>query len=225
MTLKERAMAKQKNGSAFTRANETPFHARGPGERRSVAMGRSGMVATAHPLATAAGLWALERGGNAMDAALAAAGVCAVVLPAMCGLGGDCFLLYYDAKTGDVTALNGSGAAPHAATPERYAERGHIARMPLTGPLSVGIPGAVDAYFTAFERWASLRMSDLLRPAEQYARNGFALTPDGADVIGNSAETHKNQPGAWAKTFLKGGKHAPHTGQILKNEDLADSIG
>src|SRR5215472_14594099 len=144
--LKERTMAKQKDGSLFTRANEKPFHARGPGERRSVAMGRSGMVATAHPLATAAGLWALERGGNAMDAALAAAGVCGVVLPASCGLGGDCFLLYYDAKTQTVTGLNGSGAVPMTATPDLYRERGHRSRMPLSGPLSVGIPGAVDAY-------------------------------------------------------------------------------
>src|SRR3954469_18756214 len=150
-------MAKQKNGSRFIRANEIPFHARGPGERRGVAMGRSGMVATQHSLATAAGLWALERGGNAMDAALAAAGVCGVVLPAMSGLGGDCFLLYYDAKTEKVTALNGSGAAPQTATPDLYKERGHISRMPSRGPLSVGIPGAVDAYFTAFERWGSIR--------------------------------------------------------------------
>ena len=96
-------MTRSKNGSGPSRASDRPFHARGPGERRNVAMGRSGMVATQHPLATAAGLWALERGGNAMDAALAAAGVCCVVLPASCGLGGDCFLLYYDAKTQTVT--------------------------------------------------------------------------------------------------------------------------
>lgn len=217
-------MTRSKNGGP-PRASDRPFHARGPGERRNVAMGRSGMVATQHPLATAAGLWALERGGNAMDAALAAAGVCGVVLPAMCGLGGDCFLLYYDAKAQKVTALNGSGAAPRKATPELYKERGHIAKMPGRGPLSVGIPGAVGAYFEAFERWGSIRMSDLLRPAEQYARHGFALTPDGADVIGNHADILKEQPGGAAKTLLKRGKEAPHTGQILKNEDLAETIG
>ncbi len=217
-------MARQKNGSDADRASEIPFHARGSGERRNVAMGRSGMVATAHPLATAAGLWALERGGNAMDAALAAAGVCCVVLPASCGLGGDCFLLHYDAKTQKVTAVNGSGGAPMAATPARYQEHGHISKMPLNGPLSVGIPGAVDAYFTAFERWGSIRMSDLLRPAEQYARQGFALTPHGAEMIESQMERLKQQPGGAAKTLLKDGKHAPHTGQILKNEDLADSI-
>ncbi len=216
-------MAK-KQDTPFSRANATPFAARGPGERRGVAMGRGGMVATAHPLATAAGLWALERGGNAMDAALAAAGVCGVVLPAMCGLGGDCFLLYYDAKKQTVTAMNGSGAAAAAMTPDAYAERGHIAKMPTRGPLSVGIPGAVHTYFAAHERWASIRMSDLLRPAEQYARTGYALTPDGADIIANSMDSLADQPGAWAKTFLKGGKHAPHTGQILKNEDLADTL-
>ena len=109
---KERTVTRSKNGSGPSRASDLPFHARGPGERRNVAMGRSGMVAAQHPLATAAGLWALERGGNAMDAALAAAGVCGVVLPASCGLGGDCFLLYYDAKTQNVTGVNGSGAVP-----------------------------------------------------------------------------------------------------------------
>ncbi len=224
MSSKERTVTRQSNGSGPSRASDRPFHARGSGERRSIAMGRSGMVATAHPLATAAGLWALERGGNAMDAALAAAGVCAVVLPASCGLGGDCFLLYYDAKTRKVTGVNGSGAAPLAASPGLYKERGHISRMPGRGPLSVGVPGAVDAYFTAFERWGSIRMSDLLRPAEQYARQGFALTPGGAAMIGEQAEMLKAQPGDGAHTLLKGGKYAPHAGQILKNEDLANSI-
>ncbi|MCA1669742.1 MAG: gamma-glutamyltransferase [Thermomicrobia bacterium] len=217
-------MTRQSNGSGPARVSDLPFHARGPGERRGVAIGRGGMVATAHPLATAAGLWALERGGNAMDAAIAAAGVCAVVLPASCGLGGDCFLLYYDAKTQKVTGVNGSGAAPRTATPARYQERGHISRMPGRGPLSVGVPGAVDAWFTAFERWGSIRWSDLLRPAEQYARNGFALTPHLAAMIGESADMLKAQAGGGAKTLLKGGKHAPHTGQILKNGDLADAI-
>ena len=218
-------MTRSKNGSGPTRASDRPMHARGPGERRNVAMGRSGMVATAHPLATAAGIWALERGGNAMDAALAAAAVCGVVLPASCGLGGDCFLLHYDAKEQRVTALNGSGAAPQSASPGLYKERGHISRMPLSGPLSISVPGAVDAYFTAFERWGTIRMSDLLRPAEQYARQGFALTPHGAEMIGNQRDRLMAQPGGAASTLLKGGKHAPHTGQILKNEDLADTIG
>jgi len=217
-------VTRSKNGNTPSRASDRPFHARGPGERRNVAMGRGGMVATEHPLATAAGLWALERGGNAMDAALAAAGVCGVVLPAMCGLGGDCFLLYYDAKTQNVTAVNGSGAAPQTATLDLYRERGHIAKMPVRGPLAVGIPGAVDAYFTAFERWGSIRMSDLLRPAEQYARTGFALTPHGAGMIGDHADVLRNQPGGAAKALLKGGTDAPRTGHILRNEDLADSI-
>lgn len=228
MVSKEGIVRRNNNGSnpdpALSRANDLPLHARGIGERRNVAMGRSGMVATQHPLATAAGLWALERGGNAVDAALAAAGVCGVVLPASCGLGGDCFLLYYDAKAQTVTAVNGSGAAPMGATTDYYHEHGYIAKMPTRGPLSVGIPGAVDAYFTAFERWGSIRISDLLRPAEQYARTGYALTPSGASMIGEYAEILKEQPGGAAKTLLKGGKDAPRTGHILKNEDLADSI-
>lgn len=216
-------MAMATNGGV-ARPGDTPFHARGMGERRNVAIGRGGMVATAHPLATAAGIWALERGGNAMDAALAAAGVCAVVLPASCGLGGDCFLLHYDAKTGAVTGINGGGLAPQAATPEAYKARGYIARMPFVGPLSVSVPGAVHAYFAAYERWGSIRMSDLWRPAEQYARSGFALTPHGAEIIAAHADLFRAEPGTAAKTFLKDGKTAPRTGQILKNEDLADTL-
>ncbi len=208
----------------IARPGNTPLHARGPGTERAVAMARGGMVATNHPLATAAGLWALQRGGNATDAALAAAGVCAVVLPAMCGLGGDCFILHYDAKTGAVTSVNGSGAAPMTATPEAYRERGHIAQMPLDGPLSVGVPGAVHAWYAASERWGAIEMSDLLRPAEEYARQGFPLTPDGAYITAAEMGRLRAQPGDAAKTYLQDGRTAPHTGQLLRNEPLADTF-
>jgi len=210
--------------SGAARPGSTPLHARGAGTRRATAMARGGMVATNHPLATAAGLWALQRGGNATDAALAAAGVCAVVLPAMCGLGGDCFILHYDAKTGNVTSVNGSGAAPMAATPDAYRERGHIAQMPLDGPLSVGVPGSVHAWYTASERWGAIEMRDLLRPAEEYARQGFPLTPDGAYITATEMDRLRVQPGAAAKTFLQDGRTAPHTGQLLRNEPLADTL-
>ena len=210
--------------SELTRPSSTPLHARGYGARRTMAIARGGMVATNHPLATAAGLWALQRGGNATDAALAAAGVCGVVLPAMCGLGGDCFILHYDAKTGAVTSINGSGAAPMTATPEVYRDHGHIAQMPLDGPLSVSVPGAVRAYYDASERWGTIEMRDLLRPAEEYARNGFPLTPDGAHTIASEMDRLMTQSGDAAKTFLKDGTAVPHAGAILRNEALADTL-
>ena len=122
---------------------------------RSPVVARGGMVATGHPLATAAGLDALRLGGNAMDAAIAAALTTAVVLPAMCGLGGDAFFIHADGQTGDVTALNGSGIAPRALSRDYFVSRGY-AKMPFYGPLSMGVPGAVDAFFVAIERWCKL---------------------------------------------------------------------
>ncbi len=206
------------------RTGDTPFSARGPGERRNVAVGRGGMVAAAHPLAVAAGLWALGRGGNAMDTALAAAWVTGVVLPGMCGVGGDCFILHYDAKSQKVTSVNGSGAAPLAASLDEYNRRGHVYKMPTDGPLSVSVPGAVRAYYDAHERWGSIRMADLIRPAESYARAGFALTPDGAATITNAQRLLKENPGDAAKTFLRKNGTVPRPGDLLKNEDLADTL-
>src|SRR6476659_106895 len=119
------------------------FQAEDTGLRGRTVYGASGMVATAHPLATAEGLATLRSGGNAMDAAIAASAVCNVVLPQMCGLGGDTFFLYYEAATGLTWGLNSSGPAPLAASREAFAAQ-FGALMPFTGPLSIGVPGAVD---------------------------------------------------------------------------------
>src|SRR5690606_40789347 len=113
---------------------------------------RNGMVASGQPLATAAGLEVLARGGNAVDAALAVAAVTAVTMPEMCGLGGDAFALVYDARTRTVTAFNGSGAAPMAATVERYRAAGHT-EMPFAGWWSVAVPGAAVGYLQTLARF------------------------------------------------------------------------
>src|SRR5687768_1567062 len=102
------------------------------------AFGRRGMVVAGHPLAAEAGRDQLAAGGNAVDAAVAAAAVLAVVCPQACTLGGDVFALVFDAATGRMEGLNGSGAAPGGATPERYADG-----IPRTGPLSIAVPGLV----------------------------------------------------------------------------------
>ena len=112
-----------------------------PPTNRPDVRGVSGAVSAGHPLAAAAGHEVLRRGGNAMDAAIAMAGVLAVVRPHMNGVGGDAFALYYDAATGQVHAMNGSGRAGALATPDLFAERG-IDPMPGNGPLSVSVPGA-----------------------------------------------------------------------------------
>lgn len=194
---------------------------RGEGTRRAVVMAREGMVATAHPLATAAGLDVLRRGGNAMDAAIAAALVTGVTLPAMCGLGGDAFMIYYDGRTGEVTAINGSGIAPQAASREYFVERGYE-KMPFTGLLSVAVPGAVHAYFTAMERFGTMEPADLFAPAIRYAEEGFPLTTEGNQTIAAYAEGMSRFPTS-AEIYLPGGA-PPKPGHLLRNPNLARSM-
>jgi gamma-glutamyltranspeptidase / glutathione hydrolase len=188
---------------------------------REVAMGTNGMVATAHPLATAAGIDVLQRGGNAMDAAVAAALTTGVVLPAMCGLGGDVFFIHYDASSGKVSSLNGSGIAPARATREFFASQGYE-KMPLFGPLSAAIPGAVHAYFTALEHFGSISARTLFRAAIRYAGEGFALTQDGAATIARNADALAEHP-TTANVFLPNGK-PPKAGTIFQQPDLARSL-
>ena len=112
---------------------------------RSVVMARHGMIATSQPLASAAGLRVMQEGGNAIDAAVTAAAVLAVVEPSMTGIGGDLFAIVYDAKTKSLKALNASGRSGHAATPAEFAKRGET-RVPAAGVLSVTVPGVVEGW-------------------------------------------------------------------------------
>src|SRR5688572_4002792 len=114
--------------------------------RRSMVVGERGMVAAENPLAAEAGLNVLRRGGNAADAAIATAACMNVTAPASTGIGGDCFALYYDAKTKQVTALNGSGRAPAALNIDFLAKHGITDEIPLHSPHSVTIPGAARGW-------------------------------------------------------------------------------
>jgi gamma-glutamyltranspeptidase/glutathione hydrolase len=134
---------------------------------RSVRAGR-GMVAAGHPLAAAEGLSALRTGGNAIDAAIAAAAVLAVVSPHECGLGGDLFAVIHDVKSGKTHALNASGCSPAAATLERYA-----GSMPQSGPLSISVPGMVGGWEAAVRRFGSMPLGALLGGAIELAEQGF----------------------------------------------------
>ena len=142
----------------------------------------SACVATPHYLATAAGLGVLGRGGNALDAAVAANLVLAVVAPYTCGFGGDCFALLWTEPAG-LCAYNGSGRAPAAATPDAVRAAAGGPALPARGPLTVTVPGAVDAWFALLERFGTLGFADLARPALAYARDGFPLTARGAATI------------------------------------------
>lgn len=204
-------------------AGDSNLWASSPGKLRGVTMSTGGMVATAHPLATAAGIEVLRQGGNAMDAAIAIAGVTSVVLPSMCGLSGDTFLIHYDATTGKVEALNGSGIAPYGATLEHYAEQGYTDYMPLEGPLAVAVPGSPHAFATALQRWGTWSLPQVMEPAINYARNGFPVSEILADHFSTYREKLARFPET-AKTFLKEDGSTYQAGEVMRLPEYADSI-
>ncbi|MFB3060430.1 MAG: gamma-glutamyltransferase, partial [Candidatus Binatia bacterium] len=138
------------------------------------AEGRRGAVTAGHPLAAEEGLKVLKQGGNAMDAAITMAGVLAVARPHMNGVGGDMFLLYYDAEKATVYGLNGSGRAGTAKTLADLRQEGHD-RMPSSGPLSVSVPGAVGGWAAALERFGTISWAEALTPAVELARTGLPV--------------------------------------------------
>lgn len=180
-----------------------------------------GLVASGQPLATAAGLEVLMRGGNAVDAALAMAAVTGVTMPEMCGLGGDAFALVYDARTRTVTAFNGSGPAPLAATVERYRAAGYT-EMPFEGWWSVAVPGAVGVYLAMHARYGSMPLAEVWAPAIRYAREGFPIDARLAANIAAGASKLAQDPAA-AAVFLAAGPR-PKPGTVLRNPDLARSF-
>ncbi|HEX7734568.1 MAG TPA: gamma-glutamyltransferase [Ktedonobacteraceae bacterium] len=177
-----------------------------------------GMVACAHYLATQAGVQILAQGGNAIDAAIAANAVMTVVYPTTCSAGGDIFLLIWDAKTQKVHALNGSGRAPQGATPAYFAARG-MKEIPTRGPLSINVPGAVDGWFEALERFGSLPVEQIFAPAIALAEDGMPVTARLSAWLENSTPL-LSQWAESAATYLPGGR-APRPGERLRQPNLA----
>ena len=188
---------------------------------RSVVMGRNGMIATSQPLASAAGLKVLQDGGNAIDAAVTAAAVLAVVEPSMTGIGGDLFAIVYDAKTKTLHALNASGRSPYAATPAEYAKRGQE-RMPGSGVLSVTVPGVVEGWSELLSKYGTLPMAKAVAPAVEYAKNGYAVSEI---ISGQWKASEKKLAGdpTTAATFLPNG-HPLQPGEIFANPHLAATL-
>jgi gamma-glutamyltranspeptidase/glutathione hydrolase len=188
---------------------------------RSVVMSTEAMAATSQPMATEAALQVMRDGGNAMDAAIAASAVLSVVETYSSGIGGDCFILYHEAGSGKLHALNGSGGAPAAATADAIRERGH-ATMPEKGILSVTVPGAIDAWAAATEKLGKLDFARLLQPAIDYAENGYAVSPIIAKNWQGSEDLLTATPEASA-AYLVNGK-APAVGSVHHQPDLARSL-
>ncbi|MGE3308393.1 MAG: gamma-glutamyltransferase [Limisphaerales bacterium] len=188
---------------------------------RSVVVARNGMACTSHPLATQAALGILRDGGSAVDAAIAANACLGLMEPTGNGVGGDLFALVWDAKSGSLHGLNGSGRSARGIDLAWFAERG-ITRIPKYGPLPVTVPGCVDGWFTLHGRFGVLPMAAVLAPAIRYAREGFPVTEVIAEDWRRNAEILKEYPN-FADVYMPGGR-APRAGEMFRNPRLAGTL-
>lgn len=198
-------------------------HPNGPRTLRPPTYGTSGMVATSHVLASSAGENALRMGGSAVDAAIAANAVLCVVYPHMAGLGGDCFMLIHDPSEGGVKALNASGPSAKQASLDYYNDKGVFDEIPARGPLAaLTVPGAVDGWSAAHEKYGKLAWEDLFKDAIHYAREGFPVSRSLVDWTNADKDILRNYPHS-AKAFLSGGR-IYREGERIALPDLANSL-
>jgi len=190
-----------------------------PGQARSMVVSKFGIVSTPQFLASQAGAHILEAGGNAIDAAIAANAVMGVVQPYVNGIGGDLFMLYYEAKTGKVYGLNSSGWTPKALTIDYLKSKGATSINPI-GVETIDVPGAVAGWDAMRSRFGTLPFSQLLAPAIYYAQNGFPLAERNARYW--VAKRLLNQPGF--KETYDVWPAAPKPGDLFKNPALASSL-
>jgi len=191
-------------------------------QTRSEVLARHGVVATSQPLAAQAGLQVLHEGGNAADAAVAAAAMLGLTEPESAGIGGDMEAIYYSAKDRKLYGLNAAGWAPESHTVAFYHSRG-LKSVPFYGPYSVTVPGAVDGWSRLLKRFGRMSLGQVLQPSIEAARQGFGLTErirgdwksyDGfyVDMLKKDAESRK--------VFLRNG-HVPALYSNYRNPDLA----
>jgi len=196
---------------------------------RSPVHAANGMAATAHPLASQVAIEILKKGGNAVDAAIAANAALGLMEPTGNGIGGDLFAIIWDPKTQKLYGLNGSGKSPMGTSYKKFIKQLKGSKtIPPFGPLPVTVPGTVDAWFELHGRFGKLSMADILAPTIGYAKNGHPIAP----VIGeylkmNLARFEERLPmighfeNARATYFADG---APKAGEIFKNPDLANTL-
>ena len=190
--------------------------------RRSPIYSRNGIVATSQPLATAAGLEILAKGGNAADAAIAAGAALNVTEPSSTGIGGDMFALCYSAATRRVTALNGSGRAPAALTPDRLKKDGFSSDLPPFHAHTVTVPGACAGWFDLLDRHGSLPIREVLAPAIRLAREGFPVAPITSNSWKSGAQHQLLSAPNGVELTIDG--RAPRTGEIFRNPNLARTL-
>jgi len=180
------------------------------------------MVAASQPLAVAAGLETLARGGNAADAAVAAAAALNVTEPTSTGLGGDCFALFFDSTTRRISALNGSGRAPAGLSLERLRREGLGEKLPYYHPYTVTVPGACAGWCDLVSRFGRLSLAETLAPAVRLAEEGFPVTPITAYYWQRGVEMQlRSAPGGLELTI---DGRAPRAGEIFRNPGLARTL-
>lgn len=188
---------------------------------RSEVIARNGMACTSQPLATQAAVDILKKGGNAVDAAIAANAMLALVEPTGCGMGGDLFAIVWDAKTQKLYGLNASGRSPYSLTLEYFKEH-KIEKIPPLGPLPVTVPGCADGWFELHKKFGKLSMKEILAPAIKYAREGFAVTELIAYYWQRNVKSLEKYEG-FSEIFMPAGK-APAKGEVFCNPYLAKTL-
>ena len=190
---------------------------------RSMVISQYGVAATEHPLASKAATRILEKGGNAIDAAIAANAVMGVVAPMMNGIGGDLFAIVYEAKSGRLYGLNASGPAPASLTIDYLKAKGHKT-MPQAGIDSVSVPGAVEGWDMLRTHFGTKAFKELLAPAIEIARRGFPVAELSAEYWswGWVQKNLQSDPVA-AALYLPNGK-APRCGEMFRNPELAATL-
>lgn len=182
-------------------------------------MGTNGVVTSGHPLASQAGIQILQAGGSLIDATVATAAAIGVVELPSSGVGGDGFLMFYDAESNQVHGINATGPAPSGATREFYVERGGI---PMKGILSVSVPGIVDGWLIAHERFGKLPLSEVFGPAIELCERGFPVSQKLASSLASEHERFSSDPHTTA-IFEPNGRPLAG-GELLIQRNLADTF-
>jgi gamma-glutamyltranspeptidase / glutathione hydrolase len=190
-------------------------------QTRSMVISRNGIVAAESPLAAQAGAKILERGGNAVDAAIATNAMMGVVEPMMNGIGGDLFAIVYDAKSNKLYGLNASGWAPKGLTIE-YLQKQGIRSMPQHGVNAITVPGAVEGWQKLADKFGRKKLAEDLALAIRTARDGFPIPEWTAAYWAVEVDKLRADEAA-AKTYLPG-DHAPKVGEVFRNPELAWSL-
>jgi gamma-glutamyltranspeptidase/glutathione hydrolase len=188
---------------------------------RSPVLATEAMAATSQPLATQVALDVMKKGGNAIDAAIAANAMLGLVEPTGNGIGGDLFAIVWDAKSKKLYGYNGSGRSPKALSRQWFLDNGYE-KIPSHGPLPVSVPGTVDGWFELHKKFGQLPMKEVLQPTIHYAEKGFPVTQLIAYYWNRSVPILGQFPG-FIEQFTIDGK-APGEGEIWKNPNLANTL-